>query len=67
MPKKLSPKLEKNVLVPFLGQPAERIKSIAEANGMPITVIVRLILLKGLETVENGNALTLSLPTRSGE
>lgn len=62
MPKKTEPKLEHNILVPFLGTTADRIKGIAQLNGLPATVVIRMIVDRGLESVEDGKALTLRIP-----
>jgi hypothetical protein len=62
MPKKLEPKLEKNMLVPFLGTTADRIKGIAQLNGLPATVVIRMIVDRGLQAVEEGKTLALRMP-----
>lgn len=55
-------RLDVNILVPFAGPMAEKIKEISHANGLPNTVIVRMILAIGMEELEKGKELKLELP-----
>lgn len=55
-------RLDSNILVPFVGPVADRIKKIARANGLPNTIVVRMIMEKGMEAIENGKKLELVLP-----
>ena len=59
-------RLDVNILVPFAGPMAEKIKKISHANGLPNTVIVRMILAIGMEEVENGRELKLVMSARDG-
>ena len=52
-------RLDVNILVPFAGPMADKIKRISRANGLPNTVIVRMILAIGMQEVENGRELKL--------
>ena len=52
-------RLDVNILVPFAGPMADKIKRISHANGLPNTVIVRMILAIGMQEVENGRELKL--------
>ena len=63
MPTKLAPKLDRNILVPFLGSTADRVKDIAQLNGMHTTVVIRLLVDRGLESIEKGTPLTLTVPS----
>jgi hypothetical protein len=62
MPKKIEPKLDRNLLVPFLGETADQIKAIAQLNGMPTTMVVRMVVIRGLEAIKEGKALVLRVP-----
>jgi hypothetical protein len=62
MPKKTEPKLEKNMLVPFLGTTAEEIRAIAQLNGLAATVVIRMVVDKGLQAIREGKTLALRLP-----
>lgn len=51
-----------NILVPFPPKMAEEVKRIAKSNGMPATVVIRMILDHGLDALKNGKKLELNVP-----
>jgi hypothetical protein len=59
-------KLSVNLLVPFTGADAEAIKRFAGVNGLHNTVLIRMLIRRGLEDVKNGKPLTLLSP-KDGE
>jgi hypothetical protein len=60
-------RLDVNILVPFSGRMAEKVKTISRANGMPNTMVVRMIMEIGLEEIEKGRELKLVIPSLNGE
>jgi hypothetical protein len=62
MKKRGTEKLDVNLLVPFTGHMASEIKGIAVANGLPNTIVIRMLISRGLEAVRNGEGLRLVIP-----
>jgi hypothetical protein len=60
-------RLDVNILVPFAGPMANKVKRISRANGMPNTMVVRMIMEIGLEEIEKGRELKLVMPNLNGE
>ena len=61
-----SERLDVNLLVPFSGSIAEEVKTISRANGMPNTMIVRMVMEIGLEEIRKGRELKLVIPKGNG-
>lgn len=48
-----------NLLVPFPATVATRVKKIASLNGLPATLVTRLLIMRALDGIEDGKPLTL--------
>lgn len=60
MPKKiLGEKINVNLLVPFPASIANKVKKIASINGLPATMVARLLIIRALDGMVDGKPLTL--------
>jgi hypothetical protein len=50
-----------NLLVPFPATVATRVKKIASMNGLPATLVARLLIMRALDGIEDGKPLTLRI------
>ena len=62
MPKKIfGEKISENLLVPFPPSVANQVKKIAQMNGMPATLVTRLLIMRALDSMSDGKPLTLKM------